>query len=406
MKIIDLALKDLSQILRDWKAAVFLLVSPIIFTLFFGFVFSGGGGESDPRLPVGLVDRDQTSLSAALLDLLDDSTVIRVEAGDDLAALERKLAKEDLAALVVIPAGYGAAMQDGAPLTLDVTADPASNAGMSVQNELQGTAQRLSNASRAAQLSVEVLEEQQPFASSAAREQAFAQALEDAIATWQKPPVTLSMRSSALPAAEGEAQLTNSYAHSSPGMMAQFAIAGLIGAAEVIVRERKTRALQRLLTTSISRASILAGHYLSMFIMIFAQFALLIAFGQVFLGLNYAHDWLATLMMALSMAAAAAGMGLLIGVMAKTEEQVIMFTLIPMFILSGLGGAWVPLEVMPETVQKVAHVSPVAWMMDGFQNILVRGLDWRAALLPAGALMAFALGFTLLSILRFRTVSE
>jgi len=406
MKIIDLALKDLSQILRDWKAAVFLLVSPIIFTLFFGFVFSSQGAASDPRLPVGLVDHDQTALSAALLDRLDDSTVIRIEAGDDLAALERKLAKEDLAAVVVIPAGYGAAMQDGAPLTLEMTADPASNAGMSVQNELQGTAQRLSNASRAAQLSVEVLEEQQPFASASAREQAFAQALEEAITAWQKPPVTLAVRSSAPPAAEGEAQLSNSYAQSSPGMMAQFAIAGLIGAAEVIVRERKTRALQRLLTTSISRASILAGHYLAMFIMIFAQFTLLIAFGQLFLGLNYAQDWLATLMMAFSMAAAAAGMGLLIGVMAKTEEQVIMFTLIPMFILSGLGGAWVPLEVMPETVQKVAHVSPVAWMMEGFQNILVRGLDWRAALLPAGALMAFALGFTLLSILRFRTVSE
>lgn len=406
MKIIDLALKDLSQILRDWKAAVFLLVSPIIFTLFFGFVFSGQGAESDPRMPVGLVDRDQTALSAALLDLLEDSAVIRIEAGDDLAALERKLAKDNLAAVVAIPAGYGAAMQNGTPLTLEVTADPASNAGMSVQNELQGTAQRLSSACRAAQLSVEVLEEQQPFASSSAREQAFSTALDDAISAWQKPPVTLAMRSSAPPVAESEPQLTNSYAHSSPGMMAQFAIAGLIGAAEVIVRERKTRALQRLLTTSISRASILAGHYLAMFIMIFAQFAFLIAFGQLFLGLNYAHDWLATLMMALSMAAAAAGMGLLIGVMAKTEEQVIMFTLIPMFILSGLGGAWVPLEVMPETVQKVAHVSPVAWMMDGFQNILVRGLDWRAALLPAGALMAFALGFTLLSILRFRTVSD
>ena len=323
-----------------------------------------------------------------------------------MAALERKLTKEDLAAVVVIPAGYGAAMQNGAPLTLEMTADPASNAGMSVQNELQGTAQRLSNASRAAQLSVEVLEEQQPFAGSSAREQAFAQALEDAIAAWQKLPVTLAIRSSAPPVAESEAQLSNSYAQSSPGMMAQFAIAGLIGAAEVIVRERKTRALQRLLTTSISRASILAGHYLAMFIMIFAQFAFLIAFGQIFLGLNYANDWLATLMMALSMAAAAAGMGLLIGVMAKTEEQVIMYTLIPMFILSGLGGAWVPLEVMRETVQKVAHVSPVAWMMDGFQNILVRGLDWRAALLPAGALMAFALGFTLLSILRFRTISD
>ncbi len=405
MKIIDLALKDLSQILRDWKAAVFLIVSPIIFTLFFGFVFSGAS-QSDPRLPVGLVDRDRTTLSAALLDLLDDSTVIRIEVGNDFAALERKLKKKDLAAVIVIPQEYDIGMRDGSPLSLEVTTAPNSNAGSSVQNELQGAALRLTNILRAALLSVEVLEEQQPFTDSAAREQAFIQALDDAIKAWQKPPVTLTMRSSAPPATEEEAQLSNSYAQSSPGMMAQFAIAGLIGAAEVVVRERKTRALQRLLTTSVSRASILAGHYLAMFAMIFVQFAALIAFGQIFLGLDYVSEWMATLMMSVAMAAAAASMGLLIGVLSKTEEQVIMFTLIPMFILSGLGGAWVPLEVMPETVQKVAHISPVAWMMDGFQNILVRGLDWRAALLPAGALMGFALGFTLLSILRFRTVSE
>jgi ABC-2 type transport system permease protein len=404
MKSIDLAFKDLSQILRDWKAAVFLLVSPVIFTLFFGFVFSGGSGESDPRLPVGWVDRDGSALSAALTELVESSTVVRLEPGDEFGALEKMLMKDDLAALVMIPEGYGASLLAETPLALEVKADPSSNAGMSVQGELQTAVQRLSSAVRTATLSVDTIAAQQPFAGPAERDQAFSAALESVIAAWQTPPVTLTMRAAAAPAEE--ASLTNAYAQSSPGMMAQFAIAGLIGAAEVVVRERKTRALQRLLTTSISRAGILAGHYLAIFLMILAQFVVLIAFGQIFLGLNYAAQWLATLMMTLSMAAAAAGMGLLIGVLSKTEEQVIMFTLIPMFILSGLGGAWVPLEVMPESVQQVAHISPVAWMMEGFQNILIRGQDWHAALLPAGALLGFGLVFTLISVLRFRTVAE
>ena len=55
-----------------------------------------------------------------------------------------------------------------------------------------------------------------------------------------------------------------SLAHSSPGMMLQFAIAGLLTAATVIVNERKTRSLQRLLTTATSRvpdpARALPGH--------------------------------------------------------------------------------------------------------------------------------------------------
>ena len=56
-----------------------------------------------------------------------------------------------------------------------------------------------------------------------------------------------------------------SMAHSSPGMMMQFAIAGLLTAATVIVNERKTRSLQRLLTTATSRFQILFGHYLAIF---------------------------------------------------------------------------------------------------------------------------------------------
>ena len=65
-------------------------------------------------------------------------------------------------------------------------------------------------------------------------------------------------------------------------MMAQFAIAGLIGAATIIVLERKSRALARLLTTGVSQVEILLGHYLAMFVMIFVQFSLLTLFGQLF----------------------------------------------------------------------------------------------------------------------------
>ena len=58
MRVIDLALKDLYQIVRDWKAALFLLVMPIVFTLLLGYVFRDAGGGGDACLPVGLLDLD------------------------------------------------------------------------------------------------------------------------------------------------------------------------------------------------------------------------------------------------------------------------------------------------------------------------------------------------------------
>ena len=67
-------------------------------------------------------------------------------------------------------------------------------------------------------------------------------------------------------------------ANTAPGMMLQFAIAGLLTAAQIIVVERKSYSLQRLLTTATRRIHILLGHYLAIFILIFSQFLLLILF--------------------------------------------------------------------------------------------------------------------------------
>ena len=78
MRVIDLAIKDLTQTIRDWKAALFLVAMPIGFTLFFGVLFGGMGGEQDPRLPVGFIDQDGGSiLSIHLSDLLDASDAVR-----------------------------------------------------------------------------------------------------------------------------------------------------------------------------------------------------------------------------------------------------------------------------------------------------------------------------------------
>jgi ABC-2 type transport system permease protein len=170
----------------------------------------------------------------------------------------------------------------------------------------------------------------------------------------------------------------------------------------VLVIERKTRALSRLLTTSIRRIEILLGHYLAMFAIIFVQLLLLTVFGQLFLKLDYYGAPLATFFLSIATALAAASLGLLIGTLANNEDQVIIYTLIPMFVLSGLGGAWVPLEITPAAVQRIGHLSPVAWIMDGYKGILIRGAGLNETLIPIAVLLGFAALFAALAVWRFR----
>ena len=386
IRIFDIALKDLVQLSRDFKTFMFLLIMPIVFTLLFGYAFGGfGGAGGDARLPVGFLDQDGSRLSTSLRDLLKESKVIRLDENDlrAIADLENLIADNKAAAAVIIPTDYGKSTLEGKPAKLILIGDTASPAGTTIQSEIISAVSRLDGAVRTALIMEEVAKSRAPFDYS----------FKTALDAWHKPPIAVKETTSTV--IRKESNQVMSLAHTSPGMMLQFAIAGLLTAAQVIVAERKSRAMQRLLTTATARLHILLGHYVAIFALIFTQFIILILFGQLLLKVDYLRDVPATFLVAFTAALCIAALGLLIGTMAHSDEQAVIFSLIPMFLFSGLGGAWVPLEVTGATFQAIGHVSPVAWAMDGFKNVITRGFGLDSVLLPAAALIVYgAIFFT------------
>lgn len=398
IRILDITLKDLLEILRDRKAFLFLLLMPIGFTLLFGIAFGGiGGGEGDARLPVGWLDQDGGRLSLELQGMLASSQVIRLEedAGFSVDDLEKLVANEELAAAVLIPGGYSRAALEGKPEKLLLIADASSASGASVKSEVLAAAGRLMSSVLAAETAGIIVEGA-----------SFDSAFEEALAAWQQPPIRITTTSAAFEEDEQGDQAIMSAAHTSPGMMLQFAIASLLVAAQMIVNERKSKSLQRLLTTATSHTHILLGHFLAIFTLIFAQFVLLAAFGQIILKVDYLRLPVATLLVMFAAALCISALGLLIGVLAKTEDQAIIFSLIPMFVFSGLGGAWMPLEYTGKAFQTIGYLSPVAWAMDGFKNITVRGLGLESVIMPALALAGYAAVFFALSVWKFKTAEQ
>ncbi len=397
IRILDIAFKDLLQLSRDFKTFMFLIIMPIIFTFLFGYAFGGfGGGDSDSRLPVGYLSQDDSWVTDALHDLLAESDVIRLDENifRSTSDLEKLVADEELAAAIIVPDGYGKAVLKDKTARLALIADTGSSAWTTIQADILAAASRLDSAVRTATIMDELAGERTPF------KYAFKQAL----SAWDEPPIAVTETTS--PAVKKTSSQGMSLAHTSPGMMLQFAIAGLLTAAQIIVTERKSRTLQRLLTTATRRVHILFGHYLAIFILIFTQFTILITFGQFVLKVDYLRVPTAIMLVAFCAALCISAMGLLIGILARTEEQAIIFSLVPMFVLSGLGGAWVPLEFTGTTFQVIGHLSPVAWGMDGFKNICVRGLGFESVLLPAGALAGYAVLFFILAAWRLGAAEE
>ena len=402
MRVLAIAYNDMVQLVKDWKTFTFMLAMPIAFTLMFGFAFADSDETADTKLPLAFVNQDSGEMPQYLWSMLEESDVLLpIERNQSRDELLQAVQDDEIVGGLIIPAGYSKALEIGNPITLVLIVDPNSTAAESVKVEIRAMAMRLQYAARTALVSTQTRESLLAFASDSEKDAYHAQSLEKALTAWDSPPLKVKM-SPATGVEIAAPEDVNSFDHTSPAMMAQFAIAGLMGTATILVYERKHGILGRMLTVNISRGNILFGHYLAMFLMTLIQLVILILFAAIVLDVGYFNAPLGTALLTIVSAALTAGLGLLIGVVAKKEDHVLIVSLLLMFALAGLGGAWVPLEYTSETFQTIAKFTPLSWMIVGYENILVRGLGFFSVLPSTYVLTGFTLLFVVLAVWRFK----
>jgi ABC-2 type transport system permease protein len=146
-----------------------------------------------------------------------------------------------------------------------------------------------------------------------------------------------------------------------------------------LIKERQTGTLMRLMTMPVSPLTILAGKLCAYVLVCLTQFALMLAAGCFLLpllgtsGLVLDHQMLTVAPIALAAALAATGYGIMVGTLAKSYEQASMFGAVSVVIAAALGGIMIPVYVMPRYMQDLSSISPLAWGLNAFQDVFVRG---------------------------------
>ena len=395
MRILDLFFKDILQILRDKRSLLFLVAMPIAFTLFMGFVYrSGENGEpQDMRMSLAWVeDTPGSDLSHMLYVHLEESHLLKPVFLDIDAALE-SLEQGEVDGVVIIPSEYDGQVRSGEIPQVTLIADPASTRGQSLYQLLRVPVSQLMSA-------VEIGQESARIVGHSAE---FAPALKLAWEKWDVIDTRIMVRVEQAEALVSESWFgDNPYNQASPGILVQFAIMGLVTSAQIVVQERKSRTLKRLMVTAMKPWEIVVGHILAMFVIVFLQIAMLVIFGQLLLDVNYLREPMGTLLVLVALGMWVSSMSLLIGLLAKGDNQVILYSMVAMFIFSGLGGAWFQLEMTGGVIATIGRLLPSAWAMTGLQNILIRGLGLSSIWQPVGILTGYALGFFVLAVWQFR----
>lgn len=145
-----------------------------------------------------------------------------------------------------------------------------------------------------------------------------------------------------------------------------------------MVKEKNQGTFVRLRTNPVSNRIVLAGKTVMYLIICLIQFYMMIAVA-IFLfphlglpPLNVKGNLILMSIVALFSGLAAIGFGILLGTIAKTQEQSAPFGATSVIILAAIGGVWVPVFAMPKVMQFIAQSSPMNWGLEAFYDVLLR----------------------------------
>lgn len=168
--------------------------------------------------------------------------------------------------------------------------------------------------------------------------------------------------------------------------------------------ERDTGTLRRLRIAPISPVAILIGKTLPFFILSLAQTIILMISGRLLFGMSWGpQPWLLIPIM-LCTSAAATALGLMFSTLAKTESQVSSFGNLILLSSAGISGCLVPRAWMPPMSQKISLLTPHAWALDAYSELLTKELPNIATIgQSCGMLLLFSTVFFVVGLYRFRT---
>ena len=400
MKVLDIALKDLTRSFRSLFAIGMMVAAPLLITALIYFAFGGLGSSSTdlPAVKVGVVNADVlpagSPLSAALgqsiHDMFHDPSVQRwLTATDypDEATARAAVNHQQIGMAVIIPSQFTQNLLAGSSQTpIVIVQDPTLTVGpLVVRNMVASLLDGVAGGGISV-MTIVAREQANGLAPSPAQIAGLVQAYQDWYVAFQRAlfhfPDQAALKTSA-PAqgAQGASPMQQILGLIMAGQMIFFAFYTGAFAMLSVLREEEEGTLARLFTTPTSRTAILAGKFLSVFLTVALQGLFLMLFAAVVFHVDWGQPLSIALVM-LGQVLAASGLGVLLIALMKNTRQagpVLGGALTALGMLGGLFTASVP--NMPAAFQMLANFTPHGWVMQGWK-LAMAGQPAGGVLLP------------------------
>jgi ABC-2 type transport system permease protein len=416
--------KDLQLFFVDRRALLMSFAIPIAIGSFFGYVLGGAGDQANQsKIAVLVVDQDHSAISSEIVKGLSQEKALEVKAStpEDARAAVRK---GSAMVAVIIPPSFG---QDAGNAffgprekpEISMLFDPSHSAeramvaGMLAGDVMQAVSKEMftgKTGREAVKNSLDQVEQSQDLPPADKK------SLEDLLRSvdrWNQQSGPGLSRGLSMPFSTHEEAVTarpnttyNGYAHAFAGMVVQFVLFLGIDVGIGLLQQRQRGLWKRFRAAPLSRGVLLGSRAVSAAILAFVVVQVNFLFARLVFGVRVEGSLAGFLGVSAAFALMTAGFGMLIATIGKTPEATRGLSIFATLIVVMLGGAWIPMFLFPQWLQKVTVVTPTRWAMDGLEAMTWRGLGFDAAVAPIAMLLLFAALFGALAVARFRWEAE
>ena len=349
--LLQLTLANIRSFVRDRAALFWTLAFPLIFVVLFGSIFSGGNTSRT----IGWVDNDGSVRAAELREAFTEQPNLELAEGAEADVLER-MRQGEVAAVIVVPAGYGERVEanaraPGPPASVAVYTDPSQSASSG--------------------------------------------------ATFQAVQAVLGQINLAL-AGRGPAvvpeprtiqtQDLNFISYLVPSILGMALMQLGVFSAIPLVADREKLILKRLNATPLRRWQLVGSNVLMRLLIGIAQAAIIIAVGAGLYGVEMTGSFVLLAALIVLGTLAFVSLGYVIASFASSEDAANGMTSVVQFPLMFLSGTFFPIDQMPDFLKGVARVLPLTYLSDALRQVMVDGTPFA----PLWVCFAVLAGFLVL----------
>ncbi len=464
--LLTIAGKDLRLLLRDPRSAVILLVMPVVLILVLGLSLGEGfGRKPDDRIRISIVNTDAglppdagafptKPWSAIVLDDLADTADIRIELIGSKAQAEALVRSGARSAVIVFEPEFSSRVHRCSFVEEPFKKDPINplyRDGMDTRKLgvtiLRDPTQQVSSAVIEQVVQVTLMRVVIPWMIGQAFEmigtdefmarmdkyipglalmpEAFRKTLGTGIQkgiggffrNYQFTAKTWAGLTNSTPSMKRDANLTAyesdgrgvikrgaiRYQILVPSYTVTFAFFLVLTVGWLFVAERRHGTIVRLRAAPLRRWQILLGKMLPCLAISLFQGVFLLVAGKLVFGMAWGPmPWL-LIPVILCTSLAAVGLSMLVAAVAKSETQVAVYGTLLVLVLAGVSGSLMPRDLMPEEMRSLSQITPHAWALDAYSQLLANPDPQVTIVLRAcAALLGFAVVFLLIAWWRLR----